>query len=118
MILCLILTALPLGGCATKHFGHLASISSGEKQAMSCQDVETERAKVDRFDDQVRRKSKIDGASVLAFVGDFGLGNALNKHAAVASAMKRREQLGQIAQERGCPSADPAAIPATSVALR
>lgn len=115
-ILCIALAAVPLGGCATKHFGRVASISASERETMSCGEIDAERLKIDRFDDQVRQKSRVNGASVLAFIGDFGVGNALRKHSAVASAAKRREQLRQVSLERGCPVAPASA--STVVAMR
>lgn len=50
-------------------------------------------AKVRGFMDHVNKESEFSGRDVLAILGDFGIGNNMEKSAAIESANKRLEQL-------------------------
>ncbi|MHA6038805.1 hypothetical protein ACVSK5_03735, partial [Pseudomonas aeruginosa] len=60
----------------------------------------------------VREESEFDGRSVLSFLGDFGIGNLMEKDAAVDSANQRLTQLAGAKMQRGCTYAYEAEAPA------
>ncbi len=74
---------------------------------MTCREVDLELAKTRGFVDQVNKESEFSGRDVLAFLGDFGIGNSLEKSAALESANKRIEQLQTLRDTKKC-SVNPA----------
>lgn len=90
-------------GCATKNHGRMVPLSGLERQELTCREIDLELAKVDAFLDQISENSEIDGRSVLGFLGDFGIGNAMERDAAEKSARERREQLLALKAAKGCP---------------
>lgn len=107
----LILFSLVLAGCATKRHGRAQPLSSFEGQEYTCRDIQVELAKVDAFEDQIRRESGFDGRSVLGFLGDFGIGNAMERNDAEESARVRKEQLHTLQRSKDCYSTRPASAP-------
>lgn len=94
--------ALSLGACSTKNHGRVAPVSEVEKRELTCREIDIEIAKVDAFLDQVAENSSIDGRSVLGFLGDFGIGNTMERNAAEKSARERREELQTLRSVKGC----------------
>lgn len=84
---------LSIQGCATKTYGGQGSLTSFEKDSMSCREIDLEMAKVAGFVEHVNKESEFSGRDVLAILGDFGIGNNLEKSAALESANKRLDQL-------------------------
>lgn len=107
--------AIALGlqsGCATKSYGRQGSLTGYEKDAMTCREIDMEIAKVNGFLDHVNRESEFSGRDVLAILGDFGIGNSMERSAAVESANARTEQLRALLDRRGCNAAGRVAAPA------
>lgn len=78
---------------------------------MTCQDIEIELEKIADFRKQIT-DAEVDGRSVLAFLGDFGIGNAMEKDDALDSAADREADLLELKADKGCvsqeaPEADP-----------
>lgn len=71
---------------------------------MSCREIELELAKTQGFIDHVNKESAFSGKDVLAFLGDFGIGNSLEKTAALESADARMKQLRTIQDRSKCPA--------------
>ncbi|WP_211186966.1 hypothetical protein [Achromobacter sp. Bel] len=69
---------------------------------MACADIELEEAKVQGWVDQVNQESEFDGRDALAIMGDFGIGNSMEKKAAIKSANKRLCQLQTVAVSKQC----------------
>lgn len=69
---------------------------------MSCREIDLESAKVHGYLEHVEKESQFDGRSVLSFLGDFGIGNLMEKDAAVAAANKRLNQLQQAKLTKNC----------------
>lgn len=92
-------------GCATKTYGRQGTLTSFERESMTCREIDLETAKVKGFIEHVHKESNFSGRDVLAFLGDFGIGNNLEKQAAIESADKRLEQLSAIRKEKSCTSA-------------
>ena len=101
LILCL---ALGLTGCATKNYGRQGELTQYEKDTMTCREIALEKAKVQGFIEHVDKESKFDGRSVLSFLGDFGVGNVIEKNAALKSANRRLTQLNDLWSTKKCDS--------------
>ncbi|NUE95528.1 hypothetical protein GYW75_03880 [Gilliamella sp. ESL0232] len=99
LILCL---ALVLTGCATKNYGRQGELTQYEKETMTCREIALEKAKVQGFIEHVDKESKFDGRSVLSFLGDFGVGNVIEKGEALKSANRRLEQLKEVEEKKDC----------------
>ena len=82
--------------CATKRYGRMSSVSVAEKQHYDLKDIEIEIAKVKQFVRDVEEGAEFDFKSVLGFLGDYGIGNAMEKDAAMRSARERLEELEAI----------------------
>jgi len=96
------LVILSIQGCATKTYGRQGTLTSYEKDSMTCREIELETAKVRGFIDHVNKESEFSGRDVLAILGDFGIGNNMEKSAALESANKRLEQLGEQRNAKKC----------------
>jgi hypothetical protein len=91
-----------LAGCATKYYGRQGDLTDYERRTLTCREINLEMAKCDGFSAHVDRESEFDGRSVLSFLGDFGLGNVLEKSAAIDSANVRKGQLESLRSDRQC----------------
>ncbi|MFA4914295.1 MAG: hypothetical protein EON54_11345 [Alcaligenaceae bacterium] len=100
--LCLLVIAL--AGCSTKNYGRQGAVSDYERQTLTCREIEIETAKVHGYLAQIGKESEFDGRSVLSFLGDFGIGNTMEKNAAMEAANKRLSQLQAISTARRCGS--------------
>ncbi|OCG16916.1 MULTISPECIES: hypothetical protein [unclassified Gilliamella] len=99
LILCL---ALVLTGCATKNYGRQGELTQYEKDTMTCREIALEQAKIEGFKEHVEKESQFDGRSVLSFLGDFGVGNVIEKGEALKSANRRLEQLKDVEKQKEC----------------
>ena len=102
-----ILVLVTIQGCATKTYGRQGTLTSYEKDSMTCREIDLEMAKVRVFVDHVNKESEFSGRDVLAILGDFGIGNNMEKSAALESANKRIEQLRDQRDAKKC-NANPA----------
>ena len=89
-------------GCATKNYGRQGPLTSYEKESMTCREIELDLAKTSGFVDHVNKESEFSGLDVLAILGDFGIGNSLEKSAALESATRRIEQLRELRDAKKC----------------
>lgn len=102
-----IVLATALSGCATKHYGRTGAVTQTERDTMTCRELELEIERTRGWLDRVNKESEFSGADVLAILGDFGIGNAMEKSAALKSGNDRLQQL-QGAKASKC-SSPPAA---------
>lgn len=93
---------LLLSGCATKRFGRMQEVSYVERTELSCREIDIEIAKTRQFLDQIN-EDDFDGRDILGFLGDFGIGNAMERSDAVKSGQARLEELQALRAENGCP---------------
>lgn len=91
-----------IAGCSTKNYGRQPELTSFERSTMTCREIDLEEAKVHGFLSHVRQEAEFDGRSVLSFLGDFGIGNLMERDAAVDSANKRLAQLSAAKSRQGC----------------
>lgn len=121
LLMCSI-TAASLAGCATKNYGRQGEVTDFERQNLTCREIVLEQAKVQGYLASVEKESEFDGRSVLSFLGDFGIGNLMEKNAALKAANTRSAQLQDLSTAKNCqivegpPVAQPAppAIPSAS----
>lgn len=103
LIVSLFLTAACLfSGCATKRYGRMTALSGMEKNLYDCKDIELEISKVEKFILEVNEGGEIDLRSVAGFLGDFGIGNSMEKNEALKSAYAKLEELKQLKIEKDC----------------
>ena len=101
------LLTISIQGCATKTYGRQGTLTSYEKDSMTCREIDLDLAKTRGFIDHVNKESEFSGRDVLAILGDFGIGNNMEKSAALESANKRIEQLRDLRDGKKC-GANPA----------
>jgi hypothetical protein len=94
--------AVALMGCVTKQYGRQAELEPAERQALNCAGIDQEMVKLDRYVDWVNTKSDYDGWDVLAILGDFGVGNSIERGEALKAADIRKDQLASLRTERAC----------------
>jgi hypothetical protein len=102
LVVAAVVPAVMLNGCATKHYGRLQPLTGAERVAYTCRDIDLEIAKVGAFQEQVTEGAKFNVASVLGILGDYGIGNGMERHEADASAAKRLADLNDLKAEKGC----------------
>lgn len=89
-------------GCATKHYGRQGTLTDFEKASMTCREIDLETAKVRGFINHVNKESEFSGRDVLAILGDFGIGNAMERSAALDSANERLSELSLLKNKKNC----------------
>ena len=89
-------------GCATKRYGRMQPVTGNEVNAYTCEDINVELSKIDAFELQVAEGAEFDVLSVASFLGDFGIGNTIEKNAALKTATELRVQLNDISASKGC----------------
>ena len=102
LLVLVIAFGLTLTGCATKNYGRQGELTQYEKDTMTCRELALEQAKAQGFIEHVEKESKFDGRSVLSFLGDFGVGNVIEKGEALKSANKRLDQLKEVEKQKNC----------------
>ena len=98
------LTLAMTSGCATKRYGRMQELSGVERTHYTCREIELELAKVTEFRRQIAEGAEINLASVGGFLGDFGIGNAMEKGAAERTAAQRETDLLDLKASKRCVS--------------
>lgn len=112
MIVVLALAAtVVLSGCATKRYGRMQPLTSYETLNYNCEQIDLELSKVAAFDQQVAEQAKFSGMSVASFLGDFGIGNTIERNQAKATSAQRRAQLQEARVTKGCGTTTTSAAP-------
>ena len=99
----IILLALLISACATKRYGRMQPVTGYESQEYTCKDIKIELSKIDAFELQVAQESEFSAMSVASFLGDFGIGNTIEKSSALKTAKERRVQLNDVAARQNYP---------------
>ncbi|MTI12019.1 hypothetical protein [Sansalvadorimonas verongulae] len=102
LILPLAIFITALHGCATKNYGRQGVLTQYESDTMSCREIDLEIAKVRGFMDHINDESAFSGRDVLAILGDFGIGNSLERKAAIESAQQRMQALHTLKSRKSC----------------
>ncbi|SCY31528.1 hypothetical protein [Nitrosospira sp. Nsp13] len=101
-LVCTLLLLASIQGCATKIYGRQGSVTSFERTTMTCREMDLEIAKTRGFVDHVNKEAAFSGRDILAFLADFGIGNNLERTAALESADTRIKQLEEQRQIKQC----------------
>ena len=96
--------AFAVSGCATKTYGRSGALTQYESTSMTCREIDMDMARTRGFTEEVKQESRFSGKDVLAFLGDFGIGNHMEKSAALESADRRLVQLQNLSASKGCTS--------------
>jgi len=91
-------------GCSTKNYGRQSFLTALEKKELTCREIDIEISKVTGFINHVEKESEFSGRSVLSFLGDFGIGNVMEKDSALESAHNRLTELQKLKAQKGCTS--------------
>jgi hypothetical protein len=94
--------SLVLLACSTKNYGRQSDLTEYEAKTMSCRELDLEQAKAQGFIQHVNQESEFDGRSVLSFLGDFGMGNLMEKDSALKSATNRMNELSKVRSTKSC----------------
>lgn len=101
-IVLLVAVALSLYGCAIKQYAQSQSVSPTEATALDCKAIGQELAKCRSTQEEIERTGDFDGRTVLGFLGDFGIGNAMAKDTARQKNQDRMNQLESIKVAKNC----------------
>lgn len=103
LLICInLMVLMSISGCATKTYGRQGSLTDFEKNTLTCRELDLEIARTSGFVDHVNKESEFSGRDVLAIMGDFGIGNSMERTAAIESANARIDQLQALKERRGC----------------
>ena len=101
LTLSLLFLVICSSGCAVQRYGRMISVVPSERRNLTCEQVTTEIEKCNAFINNVTTKNKeFTGGDVLAFLGDFGIGDSWEVSDAIASATKRISELEKIKEEK------------------
>lgn len=89
-------------GCATKRYGRVQPLTGAEAAAYTCREIDLEIAKVQSFQTQIAEGAEFNAASALGILGDWGIGNSMERSAAEKSAAQRLQQLRDLHAQKGC----------------
>ncbi|EDI7448178.1 hypothetical protein GD478_01755 [Salmonella enterica] len=87
-------------GCATKQYPQAAVLTGEEARVFDCTAVNQEIAKARAIQNEIVVTNQFDGRSVLAFLGDFGIGNAIAHSDAQKKVNNRLNQLESLKVEK------------------
>jgi hypothetical protein len=89
--------------CATQRYGRMQNVTPTEANYLTCKAIEIEIEKTNSFIKATNdRDAEFTDRDVLGFLGDFGIGNAMEHTDAIQSATARISDLSRIKQQKGC----------------
>ena len=92
-----------IGGCANQRYGRNVKVTESEKDNLSCQNIEMELEKSQEFvNGVVNKDNEFTGRDVLAFLGDFGIGNSMETSDAIKSGTNRIKELNELKTTKKC----------------
>jgi|APSaa5957512535_1039671.scaffolds.fasta_scaffold137162_1 hypothetical protein len=99
----IVFIALLFTGCATERFGRLQHVTQSEKNFLQCDAIQVELEKAQDFIIETNKEdNEFKGTDVLAFLGDFGIGNSMEVSSAIESASNRIIDLRALQGEKSC----------------
>jgi hypothetical protein len=94
--------AAALSGCATKQFAQVGQVTDFEKTSMSCREIDLEIAKTQGQQHAIDKQAEFSGLDVLAFLGDWGIGNAIAHNSAQKTVDERMADLNNLRGIKNC----------------
>jgi hypothetical protein len=86
-----------ISGCAVQRYGRMIPVVPSEEKSLTCKQITIEIEKGNAFIREVNTNDKkFTGGDILAFLGDFGIGDSWEVKDAIASATKRIAELEKI----------------------
>lgn len=101
-VLVIVLVSIALIACATKRYPIATPLSTAEAKLMTCDSLALELLKADQVERQINETGEFDGRTVLGFLGDLGIGNAMAKDEARTAISQRRITVREAQQSKGC----------------
>lgn len=102
-IVCCILMMMFISGCAVQRYGRMIPVVPSEEKSFTCEQITIEIDKCNAFIREViADDKKLTGGDILAFLGDFGIGDSWEVKDAIASATGRITGLEKL-REKKCP---------------
>jgi hypothetical protein len=89
-------------GCATKQYPIATKLSPAVAEAMTCRELHLQRIEGEEIERQINETGQIDGRSVLGFLGDFGIGNAIAQNEARSALSERISSIRAAQVRKGC----------------
>ena len=80
----------------------MQDVTGYEINKLSCDDIKLELSRIEAFELQVAKGAEFNVLSVASFLGDFGIGNAIEKNTALRTAKERKVQLLNLEASKGC----------------
>lgn len=102
------IAAVSLSGCATKRYPIATPLGPAEQGAMTCQQLELELARTEVVRKRISDTAEVDWRSVVGFIGDAGIGNAIAKKDAEKAIAARVASVRAAQAAKNC-SATPSA---------
>jgi len=88
-------------GCAVQRYGRMIPVVPSEAENLTCEQLIIEIDKCNAFIKEVNTENrKFTGGDILAFLGDFGIGDSWEVGDAIASATNRISQLEKLKLEK------------------
>jgi hypothetical protein len=92
-----------ISGCAVQRYGRMMPVVPSEEKSLTCEQIDIEIDKCNAFIREVNSNNKkFTGGDILAFLGDFGIGDSWEVTEAIASATRRNVELEEL-REKKCP---------------
>jgi len=92
-----------VSACATQRYGRLQRVTPTEAQYLTCEAIEIEIEKGNAFVKATNDKdAEFTDKDILAFLGDFGIGNSMEHTDAIESGTDRLDDLAKLKQQKGC----------------
>lgn len=98
----IILTVLPMAGCATKRYPMAVTLSPEEVALMDCKDLHLEEARIAQTQAQIDDIAGTDWRSIAGFLGDYGIGNAMAKSEAEKALRERAQAVRLTTVQKNC----------------
>ena len=94
---------LSSASCATQRYGRLQEVTPTEEKVLTCEQIDLEIEKCNYFIKETNdQDDKFTGKDVLGFLGDFGIGNAMEHTDAIKSATDRLSKLTELKKQKNC----------------
>jgi hypothetical protein len=100
-----VIAAVSLSACATKSYPIAPPLGAAQQGAMTCDDLELELARAEMVRRQISETAGTDWRSVVGFVGDLGVGNAMARSDAEKAISARVASIRAAQAARPCPAA-------------
>ncbi len=88
-------------GCAVQRYGRMMPVVPSERKNLTCAQIAMEIEKCNVFiNDVTAQNKKFTGGDIIAFLGDFGIGDSWEVNDAIASATRRLSELEELKEEK------------------